>query len=171
MKTQLQKKSKFPLLFLIGLVGVATIAILVIANSATADYTLPPRSEPESGTSIVSNPEDVKGGRLFLKAHFSEAWPWNELHWQEDLWHVVQWYDHDKTWRDVDGWQGTLDEIAQEDGWVGQKEFWIGETDLGAGPFRWIVYDKDGHTVATSPEFYLPKNEAGFVVVNLELEP
>ncbi|MCP5098728.1 MAG: hypothetical protein GY943_24520 [Chloroflexi bacterium] len=171
MKDELQEKRKFSLLFLIALVGVATIAILVVANSATADYTLPPRSEPVIGSSAVSNPDDLKGGRLFLRVHFSEDWPWDELHWQEDLWHVVQWHDHDKTWRDVDGWQGSLDSIAQENGWIGQKELWIDEGDLGAGPFRWMVYDGNGRVMATSPEFYLPGDVTGFVEVDLGLEP
>jgi hypothetical protein len=167
----LQRAQKVSVFFLVGFISLAAMLILAVANSATADYELPPRSTPISGNSIISDSEDMQGGRLFLRVHFSENWPWESRHWQTDLWHVVQWYDHEKTWREVEGWQGNLDTISQEGGWVGQKEFWIDESNLGGGPFRWMVYDIDGRLMATSPEFYLPSDIKGYVMVDLELEP
>ena len=89
------------------------------------------------------------------------SYPWR------DLWTVVQWKDEKGVWRDVEGWRGTLDQVA--DG-VGTKTWWVGEKHLGAGPFRWKIYRyKGGWLVATSGEFNLPAavNRATTVEVSL----
>ena len=166
---------QFGLLHLITLLGVVTMLILAIAHSATADYELPPRESPETSEqpAVVDSPALSVGGRVHLRVHFSQDWPWNQLHWQEDLWHVVEWYDHAGTWYTVDGWQGNLDTIEQEgDGWVGQKELWAAKEELGTGPYRWRVYQGvDGPLMATSPDFYLPSEAGKVVSVDLELAP
>ena len=175
MNKYLSKNTNFGLLHLITLLGAATVLILAIAHSATADYELPPRESPETTTPITTfdTPALSVGGRIYLRVHFAQDWPWDQLHWQEDLWHVVEWYDHTGTWYPVDGWHGNLDTIQQEgDGWVGQKELWAAKDDLGTGPFRWKVYQGEGGPVlATSPEFYLPIESGKTVSVDLELAP
>ncbi len=106
-----------------------------------------------------------------LRARFPEAWPWDEVHWQ-DLWTVVQWQDpHTGTWHDVGGWQGTPDGVEVEDETVvGQKSWWVAEEDFGSGPFRWVMYQgQGGAQLATSEPFDLP----GFnrEVVQVEVSP
>lgn len=171
----LTEKIQFSLLHLITLLGATTLIILAIANSVTAGYDLPPRDSPDiPGETVAEEKTAVSvGGRIHLRVHFSQDWPWDKLHWQEDLWHVVEWYDHAGTWHTVDGWQGNLDIIQQEgDGWVGQKELWAARDHLGGGPYRWQVYQgPDGPLMATSPEFYLPVEAGKVVSVDLELAP
>ncbi len=174
MNKYLPKNTNFGLLHLITLLGAVTILILAIAHSATANYELPPRESPQTTAPISSDgPALSVGGRVYLRVHFAQDWPWDQLHWQEDLWHGVEWYDHAGTWYPVDGWHGNLDTIQQEvDGWVGQKELWVAKDDLGTGPFRWKVYQgEDGPVLATSPEFYLPLETGNVVSVDLELAP
>lgn len=173
MNKNLLGRTQFGMLHLITLLGAATILILAIAHSATADYELPPRELPETNTPVTKDDLGLAvGGRIYLRAHFAQDWPWDQLHWQEDLWHVIEWYDHAGNWFLVDGWHGNLDTIQQEgDGWVGQKELWAAKDDLGTGPFRWKVYQGgvEGALLATSPEFYLPSESGKVVSVALEL--
>lgn len=73
--------------------------------------------------------------------------------WQA-LWTGIQWQDAIGAWHDVDGWQGALDEIARG---VGKKTWVVAEGHLGSGPFRWLVYARQGDdVVAASQPFYLP---------------
>jgi len=59
-------------------------------------------------------------------------------------------------WHDVEGWQGTLDEV--NDG-VGKKVWWVVKSDLGKGPFRWMIYQgQGGRPLAQSEPFYLPRS-------------
>lgn len=173
MKDQLQHKYIQNLILWGSMFGLVMLFIIGIAQSATAGYTLPPRATPEPNITAAVNVDPAAGGRVFLRVHFSEDWPWEKLHWQEGLWNVVQWRDQDGNWLMVDGWQGTLESIQQqEDEWVGQKELWTSGTNLGAGPFRWLVYQgKDGRLMSTSPDFYLPTESGGVVQVDMGLNP
>jgi hypothetical protein len=90
------------------------------------------------------------------------------------LWTVVQWQDDKGKWTDVEGWQGTLDDVAiGEDGGVeGYKKWWVARSDAGKGPFRWVVYrSQGGAALATSEPFALPKSagETGIIEVSLDL--
>jgi hypothetical protein len=72
---------------------------------------------------------------------------------------MVQWQDPQGKWHDVEGWQGTLDEVqVGQDGTVtGYKTWWLGEENMGKGPFRWQVYrGKGSKLLATSEPFDLP---------------
>ena len=72
-------------------------------------------------------------------------------------------------WRDVAGWQGTLDSV--EDG-AGTKTWWVAKNDLGRGPFRWRVYrSQTGWLLITSEQFYLPGLNGGAVTVEVSLGP
>ena len=145
--------------YLIALFSVAAIGLLLVgAGSATADgYELPPRGDETDipdDTAIVATGQ---GARVHLQAHFSQNWPWESMHWQEGVWLQVQWLDEDGVWQDVAGWQGSLDAIQQKEDWVGMKEIWFEDAQLGTGPYRWQVFAVDnGRLLSSSDDFYLP---------------
>lgn len=85
------------------------------------------------------------------------------------LWTVVQWQDAQGDWHDVEGWRGTLDEVAKNEG---RKVWWLPVDLFGAGPFRWVVYAPHGGTMlATSPAFYLPTATGQRTMVTVTLSP
>lgn len=145
---------------LLALFGLAAILLLSFGHGAMAeDYGLPPRgTQPIVVSDTIANPEKHDGARLQVHALFSESWPWDQLHWQ-NVWMVIEWYDNQGTWYPVAGWQGNLDAIAQgEVGWVGTKEWWVGQENLGTGPFRWQIYEYPGGPLLVSSEpFNLPE--------------
>jgi hypothetical protein len=74
-------------------------------------------------------------------------------------WASVQWLDpRTGKWISVDGWSGPL----QQDEW-GFMVFAVDVPDRGAGPFRWVVYDKDpatgGRPWAMTHVFNLPTSD------------
>ena len=147
--------------------SVITCALLVLvslpspARTALAD--LPPRPTPQPMPSAPKpNPT---GGTLEPHVQFPETLPYQ---WQE-LWTEVQWLDEWGRWRDVAGWQGTLDEV--QDG-VGKKTWWVAKDDLGRGPFRWRVYrSQGGWLLATSQTFDLPSQKRATTSVEVTLAP
>lgn len=156
-------------LFCLGAMGL----LLWGARSAAAeDFELPPREDTNPVTDtgvVVANGE---GARVHLQAHFSQDWPWDTMHWQEDLWLKVQWLDENDVWQDVDGWQGTLEAIQQAEDWMGMKELWLADAYLGTGPYRWQVYDRhDNRLLTTSDEFYLPSRGGDLMAVDMMLKP
>ncbi len=160
--------------YLTALFSLAAIGLLLVgAGSATADgYDLPPRgdeSEDPSDASVVATGE---GARVHLQAHFSQDWPWESMHWQESLWLQVQWLDEDGVWQDVEGWQGSLEAIQQKEDWVGMKEIWFADSQLGTGPYRWQMYTQDNNRLlASSDPFYLPTKSGELMEQDLMLEP
>jgi sporulation protein YlmC with PRC-barrel domain len=88
--------------------------------------------------------------------------------WQA-LWTIVQWQDGLDDWQDVEGWQGTLDEVSDN---VGKKVWWVAEASFGKGPFRWVIYQQQAGTwLATSEPFYLPTVGGETVKVEVVLVP
>jgi len=139
---------------------IATVAclLLVVAIAPplmkTARADLPPR--PDLPGSSKAKP--LAGARILLRATFSPDWPHNKVHWQE-LWTVVEWQGPEGEWRVVEGWQGTLNDIVVDDDGnvVGEKTWWVYGSNLGQGPFRWLVYEgQGGRLVASSASFDLP---------------
>ena len=90
-------------------------------------------------------------------------------HWQE-LWTVVEWQDEFGVWREVEGWQGTLNEVVNggRESVTGEKTWWVSGDLFGKGPFRWLVY-RDQTRIATSELFYLPEREGTVLVVETSL--
>lgn len=85
---------------------------------------------------------------------------------------MVQWQDGRGSWHTVEGWQGGLDRIALDEsgGVVGVKTWWVGEAQLGGGPFRWSVYLKQGGTLLVrSGSFHLPSSQGEGVQVEVTL--
>ena len=159
---------------LLGFLLVGTVLILGLASgSATADYELPPRDTPATGVTTTDSFGMSVGVRIHLQGQFVQSWPWDTFHWQEDLWHVVEWNDHDGNWIPVDGWQGRFDTIFPEETvMVAQRELWATNEHLGTGPFRWLVYEgENGRLMKTSEAFYLPDEAGDVVTVRVELAP
>jgi hypothetical protein len=131
------------------------VALLPSVAQAAA-LSLPPRPIVVSQSESAPPPP---GGFIVLRVQFPQAWPWTKVHWQ-DLWTVVQWQDHSGDWHDVEGWQGTLDEVNNDkDKGVceGEKVWWAAKADFDKGPFRWVVYrERGGKLLAQSESFYLP---------------
>ncbi len=111
------------------------------------------------------------GAQIELRVQFPPTWPWTKSHWQE-LWTVVQWQDTWGDWHDVEGWQGALDDVEIGEGGevVGQKVWWVAESDLGKGPFRWRVY-QGWRLLAQSGTFDLPDSNGATVMVEVSLVP
>jgi hypothetical protein len=175
MKQGLYGNGRIGIYYLIALFSLAAFGLLLhAARPATADgYDLPPR-EDESETPDVTAPivATGQGARVHLQAHFSQNWPWDNMHWQQDLWLKVQWLDEDNVWQDVAGWQGSLDAIQQKEDWVGMKEIWLADAQLGTGPYRWQVFAvDDGRLLVTSEQFYLPSKSGDLMALDMMLEP
>jgi hypothetical protein len=157
---------------LIGLTLLIVMSSLAVAHAAPPPP--PPPLPPEEPSSVPEPPPE--GGRINLQIQFPETLSYQ---WQ-DLWTVVQWHDHGDcsnpkgTWRDVEGWPGSLDEIVtRADGTVvGRKTWWVAEDDLGKGPFRWRVYRRaEGWLLVQSEAFDLPARKGQMVTVEVMLRP
>jgi hypothetical protein len=124
-----------------------------------------PRPTPPPVPKLHPSPS---GGFIDLQAPFDPDWPWDDVHWQE-LWTVVQLRDDRGGWQNVDGWQGTFDEIVNI---RGRKVWWVAEEHLGLGQFRWVVYlSQGGRLIATSEPFHLPDSTGETVIVDVLLVP
>ena len=159
----------------IAFIGVILAAAVLLPLSAyAAPLPLPPLPTPPPPTPVAAAPARFTGGFIELHAQFPQAWQWNRSHWQE-LWTVVQWQDgKGGAWRDVEGWQGSLDEIVIDEGGtvVGHKTWWVAKDDLGRGPFRWLVYRSQGATLfATSGPFDLPARTGETATIEMSLGP
>jgi hypothetical protein len=158
------RETKIYLIIFITIAGALLVMVAVpsLAEPALADLPPRPTSTPTLTPEPIAQPAPATG-RLELGLTFPQtlSYPW------QDLWTVVQWKDEKGIWRDVEGWQGTLDQV--EDG-VGVKTWWVGEKHLEKGPFRWKIYrTKGGWLLATSEEFNLPAavNQATTVELSL----
>jgi hypothetical protein len=80
------------------------------------------------------------------------------------LWTQVQWQDALGAWHDVDGWRGTFSEDEQRVLW------YVSEQLLGAGLFRWQVFERRGGALlTTSLPFYLPVSKGQILEVEVNL--
>jgi 4-amino-4-deoxy-L-arabinose transferase-like glycosyltransferase len=83
----------------------------------------------------------------------------SNVRWQE-LSTAVQWQDGAGAWHDVDAWQGPPEVEGTGEAY---RAWAVGPTDLGNGPFRWLVLrSRGGEVLAVSEPFDLP-SEAGAV--------
>ena len=125
---------------------------------------LPSRPTPQPGTGPESRSRVLDGGFIELQVRLNRVWTPTEQPWQE-LWTIVQWQDHAGGWQDVEGWQGTLDEV---DGDVGRKVWWVNDDDLDTGPFRWVIYQsRGGDVLIRSESFHLPPRTGTVIVVDV----
>lgn len=156
------------------------LALMLPLFAAAQEGELPPRGgEPPTATPVppeqtpeppaatpapVAEPAQT-GSRLQLHAHYGPNWQWHLMAWQE-LWTEVQWSDG-ANWHVVEGWRGQMDSISQVGGqWVSVREWWVDGKDLGAGPFRWVIYERQGGAaLLTSNSFMLPARGGETMVV------
>ncbi len=148
-------------------VGLALLTLCTFSGPAqAAPPNLPPRP-----TMLPPSPGDAQktaGALIVLQATFDERWATSGLAWQ-DLWTVVQWQDAAGVWHNVDGWQGTLDKVADGVGW---KAWWLPEELAGKGPFRWVVYrSRGGSALVTSETFSLPSPSLSSPVIEVSIRP
>ncbi|MBN1874102.1 MAG: hypothetical protein JXA33_07715 [Anaerolineae bacterium] len=148
------------LVFMIG-VFIVLGSIVLPSVTAAAPSSLPVRPTPmPTATPFlvptltpvprISTTHDVVGGMIVLQVN-GGAEP--GIDWQA-LFTVVQWQDALGTWHTIEGWQGTCDEVVTG---IGYKTWWVSTEMLGNGPFRWLVYDRQGgRLMATSVPFSLP---------------
>lgn len=135
-------------LFSFGLAGLLLAALLAM-QAPSAAQALPPRPTEAPPTAA---PPEVTGGFIVLTINMDE--PTN------DVWTAVEWQDpHTDVWHLVDGWQGAPNANHE-------VRWYVGQEDLGSGPFRWLVYDApEGDLLATSETFMLPEHARQTVAV------
>jgi hypothetical protein len=139
------------------LFAVVLVVLMLFPLAVSAD--LPPRPTPESAPTTGTAPPKLAGGWIELRAQGAPAGAWS----------VVQWQDSAGAWQNVESWSGGFDTV--ENG-AGKKTWSVDQWIFGAGPFRWVVYDKrGGTTLATSALFTLPKENRQTVVVQVTLAP
>ena len=131
-----------------------------------------PGPPPEKTPVPTAEPKKpAKGATILLHVWFPATWPWDEVDWQE-LWTEVHWQDEKGGWHKVEGRQGGLDGATSgTDGKVtGNMGWWVAESELGRGPFVWLVYsDKGGSLLAKSEPFYLPGSKGSTEHVDVSL--
>ena len=154
--------SKQIYLIVVLVTAAVLLAVSAIPTMAAVPSDLPPRPTmtplPVPGSSST-------GATIALNAEFAADWSTSGRHWQ-DLWTAVEWQDEYGQWRDVAGWQGTLDQVA--DG-VGDKSWWLDGSLFGKGPFRWVVYNEYGYRLTISDRFYLPSAPWQVLVVPVQI--
>jgi hypothetical protein len=137
------------LLLSVGLAGLIMVGLMTLQAPQTAQA-LPPR--PTVVPPDAAQPE-VTGGFITLVIDGT----------MNEMWTAVQWQDHNNSWHLVDGWQGTPN--ADND-----VRWYVGQANLGSGPFRWLVYDApDGNLLATSEAFMLPEHARQTVTISVAL--
>jgi len=160
----------------VGVIGALLVSVW-LSSLMGAAAAPPPPLPPIPTVTLTPAPKPTSppptGSFIELHVQFPRTWPWDEAHWQE-LWTVVQWQDDEGLWRNVEGWQGTLDDVAAGEGGgvVGYKTWWVARADSGKGPFRWVIYkSRGGAALATSESFYLPDAAGETVKVEVSLSP
>ncbi len=80
-------------------------------------------------------------------------------------WVGVEWVDPFGKWHAVETWPGPLDA-------EGRAVRWVREEHFGLGPFRWVVYDRQGGTLwGTSAPFYMPTASRDWLEVTVTALP
>ena len=167
-------------LALVAVGAVAAGAILVPAAQATyaAPASLPPRPTPlprptpRPTTNVVppapAEPSPWRG--------YGPDGAWIELRVQlasgllpVQIWAVVQWQDSSGGWHAVEGWQGPPDEVTNG---IGKKAWWLSDSVLGQGPFRWAIRQgAGGQRLGASVPFFLPDQAGERLVIEISLAP
>lgn len=155
---------------------IAGLALVLITGYAALRLMLPPLSVQAAANDLPPRPTPRPtrlahtGAFIQLQAQFSPTWPWAKMPGQE-LYTLVQWQDGHGNWHNVEGWQGTFDEIVNG---VGIKLWWVAESDLGSGPFRWVIcksYAEPTKILAKSEPFHLPSASRQVLTVKVLLAP
>ena len=144
----MMKEKSGKMLLILGGLGI------LLLMTAFAPAALPPRPE---ATPVPPTPTPAAAGAQIELAVSGG---------QGNEWTKVQWLDAAANqWRNVDGWGGSVDGN-------GRVLWWVGEENLGRGPFRWQVFDEEGgDLLATSGRFFLPGRAGDLLEVTVSLAP
>ena len=130
-------------------------SFFVLASASASPTALPPRPTAEPTVAIELDSSPAYGASIQLRVASAPA----------SAWTIVQWQDALGGWHNVEGWQGTLDE-------GNQKVWWVARGDLGTGPFRWVLYEKQGgRALAFSSPFNLPSASGLTLRVTISITP
>ncbi len=125
---------------------------LIALTPSTVFADLPPRPiPPAKPQSQPANVDPIQGAKIVLVMPVDDYPNINQHSWT-----TVQWQDEHGIWRDVTGWQGTPTFNSKMHRW--EVEWWVGEENLSAGPFRWVIESKEAalnNKLFTQP-FQLP---------------
>lgn len=137
-----------------GMVGLL-LSLLGPGTLLAAPVALPPRPTPMPPAAALP-----AGGAIRLQVQGNmNAWP--------ALWTAVEWRDEAGTWYPVEGWVGPLDTVT---GTGGEKGWGVPPEHFGQGPFRWVVYERQGGEVLmASTAFWLPGQAREMVTVVMAL--
>lgn len=114
-------------------------------SQPTPASTLP--SAQRGGTPLQAEAAPPGGARILLRTTAR----------YEGYWSVVQWQGPSGGWQDVEGWRGNIEDA--------HKRWWVSPDAYGAGPFRWLLYDREGGTlIAASEAFHLPESKDQMLV-------
>lgn len=107
-----------------------------------------PQSEPQSHPAEV---DQIEGAKIVLILPAEDHPTINQTSWT-----TVQWQDKHGKWHDVAGWQGTPTFNPEAHQW--EVEWWVGEENLSAGPFRWVIEGQKSQFRGKqfTPSFQLP---------------
>jgi hypothetical protein len=156
-----------------GMICASLLAIGLTSLVQAAPVDIPPRPpKPTPQPTSQPAPQTIPVGAL-IELHVQFPEEGLEFHWQE-LWTIVQWQDEFGHWHNVEGWQGTLDEVVGDESRQkeGQKVWWLASDLFGKGLFRWMVYRTRGsELVAESDSFFLPSSANEVVKVEMALAP
>lgn len=154
----------------IMVVGCLALLVALAALSATPAAAVPPRPTMPPPTALPTCQPRVtpRPGRTLIVLLYALPPELLPPGWQT-LWTGVQWQDGLGAWHDVEGWRGHLDEEVRG---VGKKTWVVADGHLGHGPFRWLVYARQGgEVVAVSRSFYLPSAAGDIYEVRVGLPP
>lgn len=129
------------------------LSLLTMALLARPAAALPPRPSPELDGAPA-------GGSIELHVWSAGTVDWSTVQTG------VEWQDGNGGWHAVDGWRGRLDELYTDGG---RKTWWVGQEYLGAGPFRWVIY-QDGEMRAASEGFTMPASQGHLVRIVVQMD-
>jgi hypothetical protein len=138
------------------LVGCLLVALTLWGGRAGQAAYVPTPTRPPIlpvATPVAALPGGPVGG--FIELDIQAV----ELH---QFWTIIQWQDRLGGWHDVDGWQGRPD---------GHRVvWWVAPSDLGQGPFRWLVYaGRGGALLTVSETFDLPRQAGERVEIQVSI--
>lgn len=140
--------------FLFSLAILALFTTNIEATGETgARPTLTPDPRPTVESGEPKSDEVTRGAYIELHIEPGHLNYWSEVQWQDGLgdWHLV------------DGWRGSSTE--------GEVRWFLGEKDLGTGPFRWLVYfQENDDLLAVSESFYLPQKVNEIVIIYVQID-
>jgi len=136
-----------------GMIAVALLALSWLRPALAAPLLLPPRPTPMPPSAALP-----AGGAIVLQVQGDlAAWP--------ALWTLVEWEDEQGAWHPVEGWVGPLDTVTATGG---EKGWGIPPEHFGQGPFRWVIYTRQGgDRLVQSAAFLLPGQPGETTVVTM----